>query len=66
MCVRQFVNTQRNQLAQALRKVVLKLHKEEREFSAGQLLAVITRNPDLLLMKPTKFKEGTQKAKEKE
>ena len=66
VCVRQFVNTQRNQLAQALRKVVLKLYEEGREFSAGQLMSVITRNPNLLLMKPTKFKEGDPKAKEKE
>ena len=65
VCVRQFVNTQRNQLAQALRKVVLKLYEEGREFSAGQLMSVITRNPNLLLVKPTKFKEGDPKAKEK-
>ena len=57
-CVRKFINTQRNQLGQALRKVVLRLHKEGRAFTPGQLMSVVTRNPDRLLLKPSHFDEG--------
>ena len=64
-CVRKFVNTQRNQLGQNLRKVVLRLHDEGRAFTAKQLEAVITRNPETLLKKPTVFKEDDPDAKEK-
>ena len=64
-CVRKFINAQRNQLGQALRKVFMELHKQEQTFTANQLLSVITRNPDLLLLKPTKFKGNSAKNKEK-
>ena len=64
-CVRKFVNTQRNQLAQALRKVHLKLSEKDEAVPSKALEAVITRNPELLLLKPTKFKEGDTKAEEK-
>ena len=52
------INTLRNQLSSNLRKVVLELHKEKKAFSAKMLLRVITRNPKLLLLKPTKAPEG--------
>ena len=60
-CVRKFVNGQRNQMGQALRKVFMALYKDGKTFTPNQLLSVITRNPDLLLLKPTKFRTSTAK-----
>ena len=60
-CVLKYVNQQRNQLGQALRKVHMALARKDHEFTARQLLSVITRNPDLLLIKPTHFKDESAK-----